>query len=693
MSFLQGAFLAATAFAAIPLLLHLLTRRRLQDVALPSYMFLLSSKRRSLKILTVNQWLLLALRVALLAALALAFAMPVAEKLNVKIPGAASPSRIAIIIDNTPSMTRSEGGVSIFDRAASAANKIIKNGSAQDEISVVPLCGDEFFPGARGEVSGAPISELKISACGETISDKIKRVTPGLKSSPYSDKRIVVISDFQSGSVSAGAATGTDGAVRVIAVDMAPAKTVPDAWPENISMPAFPLKGEEVSICVDVKFSEGGGGSTQVALFLDGAKRGEQNIEPAEGATTAKPCFSLSFSETGSHVLSAVLTGDSFTYNNSTNRIFEVGSSIPVGLVGDERQFSDPGSDTFYLLRALRAVSGAVPGEKIAVITTYATGELEKAAAAEKVIVIPGETALTGPQIALLATFISGGGGVFLTTGIGDDNGLIASGLFGNSIMISKAKEASSSDTYANATDIDASHEIFKNKSGKFITADLMTSRFSKTARIEALNPETRTVASLSGGTVLLGERRVGNGAVIISATPFNTDATNFSLKPSFVPFILQIVKYLSNSYHEDVDDFFDGEKIRLRFDSTSTAITATNAMTGGAAELKKSGTDAEGLYSAKGLAPGVYKAIEGNAAKNFIVSPYPGELDLSKTGKEALAALVGSDANIIDASKNLDEEALLEKTFSRKKSALWFAFFGLATILMLAEGLVANRA
>lgn len=694
MSFLQSAFLAATAFAIVPILLHLLTRRKLQDVILPSYMFLLSSKKRSLKLLTVNQWLLLIFRMALLAVLALAFAMPVANHINLRVLGTSSPASVAIVIDNTPSMMRSTNGVSILDRGLYAANKIIKSGTLQDEIIIYPLCGIEYNVNLSGASSDSENLKIEIDTCRESLDGKVRSIIPIMENSPFSEKRIVVISDFQSGSITGNTKKIGESGIKVITVDLSPEEDMPDARPENITMPAFPLKGEEVSVCVDIAFTGVLNDSVQVALLIDGTKRGEQNIIQEEGSLSSKPCFNLSFSETGSHTLSAEISGDSFSYNNRMNYMFDVGTSIPVALIADENKFSDPGSDTYYLLRALRAVSGAVSGEKIAKITTFTPSLIEDAAKSSKVIVIPGEVNLSAPQIRTLSDFAAEGGGIILTTdGSGEDDRIIASSLFGNSIIISPSEMDSSAGAFLTIQNINTSHDIYQGNSGKFIIDDLLSSRFSRSASIQILNSETISIAELFGGKLLIGERHIGKGTVMISATPFNTDASNFSLKPSFVPFVLQLVKHLAHSYHNEVDEFYDGETIRIKFPSDNPEIEANNTKNGETLILKKGDSQMESIYvSTNNASPGIYELKNENTDMHFVVSPSPYELNLQRVDQKLIYLLSNGSKNYIKASKNIDEKLLLEKVYSRNKSALWFVFFMIAIILLLAESLVANR-
>ena len=76
MSFFAPLMLFGLLAVAIPPILHLLNRREAKPVPFPAMEFLRRAYRKTARRLKVKQWLLLALRMALFAALALALARP-----------------------------------------------------------------------------------------------------------------------------------------------------------------------------------------------------------------------------------------------------------------------------------------------------------------------------------------------------------------------------------------------------------------------------------------------------------------------------------------------------------------------------------------------------------------------------------------------------------------------------------------
>ena len=76
MNFLNPLFLFGLAAAAIPILIHLFTRRRPREVRFPSLEFLAEVNQSEIRRLKLKQWLLLLLRTLAVAAIALAMSRP-----------------------------------------------------------------------------------------------------------------------------------------------------------------------------------------------------------------------------------------------------------------------------------------------------------------------------------------------------------------------------------------------------------------------------------------------------------------------------------------------------------------------------------------------------------------------------------------------------------------------------------------
>jgi hypothetical protein len=103
MQFLAPLFFAALAGLAIPVLLHLTQREKKQIVRFPSLMFVRRIPYQSVRRRKIQNWLLLAVRMAALALIILAFTRPLLDRANV--PTAAANAReLVILLDTSYSM-------------------------------------------------------------------------------------------------------------------------------------------------------------------------------------------------------------------------------------------------------------------------------------------------------------------------------------------------------------------------------------------------------------------------------------------------------------------------------------------------------------------------------------------------------------------------------------------------------------
>jgi Aerotolerance regulator N-terminal len=104
MAFLAPIFFAALAAAAIPILIHLTQRERKQVIEFPSLMFLEKIPYQSVRRRRIRDWPLLAMRLAALLLIVLAFARPFFDRPIAALASAAGPREVVILLDRSYSM-------------------------------------------------------------------------------------------------------------------------------------------------------------------------------------------------------------------------------------------------------------------------------------------------------------------------------------------------------------------------------------------------------------------------------------------------------------------------------------------------------------------------------------------------------------------------------------------------------------
>ena len=151
MGFVQASLLAALAAVVLPILAHLLFRRRSRPVDLGTLRFLKIAVRQDTRRKWVKRWLLLALRVSCVVAAVLLFARPYrAETI-----GGGDAGLTVILIDRSASMDRKREGERLVDRALKELPAVIAKIPARSRVEVAWFDAkvEPVAPGEGGRVS------------------------------------------------------------------------------------------------------------------------------------------------------------------------------------------------------------------------------------------------------------------------------------------------------------------------------------------------------------------------------------------------------------------------------------------------------------------------------------------------------------------------------------------------------------
>ncbi len=120
MSFLNPIMLAGLAAVSVPIIIHLLNRRKFHKVVWAAMRFLQNAVEQNQRRMRIEDMILLALRCLLLALLALALARPAILSNATEMFGQSKVTGV-IILDNSQSMGLSDGTSTRFDKAKQAA--------------------------------------------------------------------------------------------------------------------------------------------------------------------------------------------------------------------------------------------------------------------------------------------------------------------------------------------------------------------------------------------------------------------------------------------------------------------------------------------------------------------------------------------------------------------------------------------
>jgi hypothetical protein len=169
--------------AAVPVIIHLLNRRRFRIVEWAAMRFLLAAQRQNVRRLRLEQWLLLAVRCLLLILLVAAMAgiTPWAEALWQRLlpggavagPAVTGRTHKVIVLDGSLSLTvRGNDGTTAFDKAKALAAGLVRDSAAGDAFSVILLAAppQSVVPGPADEAAKVA-NEIEALRCPHGAAD------------------------------------------------------------------------------------------------------------------------------------------------------------------------------------------------------------------------------------------------------------------------------------------------------------------------------------------------------------------------------------------------------------------------------------------------------------------------------------------------------------------------------------------
>ncbi len=140
MNWLNPSLLPLLAAAGIPLLLYLMSRRRLPKIMFSTIRFLKLLEKKQHRRVKVTQWLLILLRILAVLCIVAAFARPLT--VGALPVGSPATAEIAIVLDRSASMAARTPAGTPFDQSVRTIRALVNALSPQDKVSL--LFADEL---------------------------------------------------------------------------------------------------------------------------------------------------------------------------------------------------------------------------------------------------------------------------------------------------------------------------------------------------------------------------------------------------------------------------------------------------------------------------------------------------------------------------------------------------------------------
>lgn len=437
LTFLNAAFLFAALAALLPLIIHLISRRRVATVDFSSLRFLKELERRKIRRVRLRQILLLVIRSLIILLAALALARPT---LSGAFGGSArshARTSVAIVLDDSASMSRERDDGLLFDRAIAVVEELASLLDEGDQAFLVtagdpverPLGEGTFSPDVLLET----VNELGARHTSTDYTGAVRDALALLAGSRNLTRELYVIGDMQrsgwkatesapAGGVAAESAEEAGDAEGAAAGPAAAERTrvyfMPLSAPgANVSVTSVETErrygGTQGLFAITANVSGHGwrGGDVPIRLFLDGVQAGQAGVEIGPDDSGAAR-FSVTVDENAWHSGRVELPPDAMQADNA--RYFAIPRVRRTDVLIVKNELDEEGEDAYFIERALDP-TGESARFSCSVAAARALSGQDRGRFA--VVVLADVERLDGDGTAWLRDHLSSGGGVLLVLG------------------------------------------------------------------------------------------------------------------------------------------------------------------------------------------------------------------------------------------------------------------------------------
>jgi hypothetical protein len=659
--FLAPWFLAGLAAVGLPIWLHLLKQHKTTPLPFSSLMFFERRTQSSIKHRRLRYLLLFALRTALVALLALAFARPFVN--SAAVASARGGKLVVLAIDDSFSMRQDAR----LDRAKSDAAQALSILRPEDRGLVLALGSQAHLMGEpSGDLNGlrAEIRAIQTSDDRGSYAE-LARVLRSLAQSANMPVEAHLFSDMQKSSMPPGFADLALGqGIRMITHPVVN-QSLANFTVENVTAPHRLYDPKKARIQATVMASGGAAGRRRVALLLNGREVASKPVDiSANGRATAE-FIGLEAPYGMNRGEIRIDSGDAFSDDDHYYFSAERSDPRPVLFVHAARD----GRDLLYYRMAIESARDA--GFTLQAASPDQAASLALARYAFVVLSDAGEISASFEQA--LRSYVAAGGSVLVALG---PSSSAHKRVPVSDEPIRETRYASrDAARFEAVTTLDGVHPATR-QAGNWAGV--------KFYRSVSLEPGTdRVLAKLADDTPLLVERQIGDGRVLTFASTFDNVANDFPLHAGFVPFVEETAHYLAGlddrPANFTVSSYLD---LRTGREASGAAIEVLNPHGARAMTLAESAR-AQNIQLTE---QGFYEVRRPNHHNELIaVNPDRRESDFDVIPPETLALWqnTGQGSRVASAASAEVE---------RKPLDFWWYVMILVLALAVAESFIGNR-
>ena len=693
MTFLNPFVLLGLAAAAIPLVIHLFNFRRPRRVDFSSLAFLRELEKRTMQRIRVRQWLLLALRTLALVCLVLAFAQPALMSAWDGLFAGRPPTAIALVVDNSLSMTQRDAQGAYIDQARALAAALVDATPAGDRLFLISTARGRPQPLTGFTTSGPALDALEnlsVQAGAQTGTAAVSRAASLLETVQHPSREVFLFSDLQASTLTDSAIAALPENVRLTLVPFGAYAHTNTAVTDVRVLSRLIEPGRPVTVEATLVRYGAAADNYAASIWLDGQQVAQRSVDlPADTPTPVQ--FTFTPPRRGWLAGEVRIEADDAPWDDTRYFTLHVPVSRRVLVV----RGSDARTDLVALALGTVAERGGLEVETLAESALAAAG-VERYDA----VFLVGLSALSSGTTALLERYVRGGGGLALFPS--DEPGRLNTllGALGAGQFIGLLGEPNGDDLGGfGRAELD--HPLFVGVFGtspdRSRAPALENPRIAMAARYVP-SGTVQTLINLGGGTPFLGEVRHGEGRALVYAVAPDPRWSDLPMRGLFIPLLYRSAIYLAT---DDV-----GAR-HLTVESTAS-LRVENAT--GSAPLRLDGPGDAGpehiplqravpggvVLEMDALSePGVYAIREGQKLlQRIAVNVDSRESNLApvtpQAAQERLESQLGAEVRMLDPADGLNAVARLQR--EQNGVPLWTLFLALALSFLVAELVVSMQ-
>ena len=572
--FLNVPMLLGVSAIGVPILIHLLNKRRVERVVWAAMRFLRLSVEQNQRRIRIEDMILLILRCALVALLALVLARPVLRSSSAASVLGSNDVTAVVILDNSYSMTQTDGVRSRFDAAREAAETVITSLPAGSSAAVL-LASDIVAPVIPEPTfdltyAAGQLKKAKIFDRPTDLLPSVREALNTLSGRTALRKEIYVITDGQ------GAALRRSTEITKLLEDhksdvRAHVLLVGQPVENNLGVSSLRVDGGIVAVNVPLRlevsvhnYGKTDARDVPVSIAVDDEPAMDQAVIPTIPAGEERSVMLFARLKTaGHHAITARVAADHLPADDARTVAVRSADRVNVLLIDGDPGREPRDSEVFYLRAALRPIPRAEwPTYFIQPVTKSPT-ELEGLRFEDFDAVIAANVTDFSPTVVnQLATYVQSGGALLVFPGDNINLNFYNQTLHDQAALLpvklgAARGDAESQETHFTLSDKHHDHSIaslWKDpgagtlSAGRFFRAfELVDVAPEASAKADpAKKPVSRIVLRFADGKPAMVESDLGKGRVILFASTADTAWNDLGARAGvFVPLIQRTLGHL----------------------------------------------------------------------------------------------------------------------------------------------------